>query len=107
MEPIAAQDDGSDAELLHGVFERRVIFGHTHVQFRRVASNGIELINPGSVGMPLDGDRRAAYALLHDDGAELRRVDYDSDAVADALDELDSDWGRLAARRLRAASFDA
>ena len=28
--------------------------------------------------MPLDGDHRAAYALLHDDGTiELRRVEYD------------------------------
>ena len=29
------------------------------------AAGGIELVGPGSVGMPLDGDPRAAYALLH------------------------------------------
>jgi diadenosine tetraphosphatase ApaH/serine/threonine PP2A family protein phosphatase len=28
----------------------------------------VELVNPGSVGMPFDGDTRAAYALLHEDG---------------------------------------
>jgi predicted phosphodiesterase len=31
-----------------------VIFGHTHVQFAR-SVDGIELVNPGSVGLPLDG----------------------------------------------------
>ena len=47
---------------------------------------GIELVNPGSVGMSLDGDRRAAYALLHDDGTvELRRVAYDWEASVRAL----------------------
>ena len=44
---------------------------------------GIELVNPGSVGMPFDGDTRAAYALLHDDGRiEHRRVAYDHAASA-------------------------
>ena len=43
----------------------------------------IELINPGSVGMPFDGDPRAAYALVHDDGTiEHRRVAYDHEASA-------------------------
>ena len=33
---------------------------------------------PGSVGLPFDGDARAAYALAHDDGSiEHRRVAYD------------------------------
>ena len=31
--------------------------------FRRVTGGGIELINPGSVGLPFDGDTRAAYAV--------------------------------------------
>ena len=54
------------------------MFGHTHLPFERTAAGGIELLNPGSVGMPFDGDRRAAYALLHEDGAvERRRVAYD------------------------------
>src|SRR5918999_5846970 len=44
----------TDAELLAGVRERRLIFGHTHLPFRRFHDR-IELVNPGSVGMPLDG----------------------------------------------------
>jgi diadenosine tetraphosphatase ApaH/serine/threonine PP2A family protein phosphatase len=60
-----------------------------------------ELVNPGSVGMPLDGDRRAAYALLHDDDTiEFRRMPYDTDAVLAALrDRFAGEWvGTVAAR---------
>jgi diadenosine tetraphosphatase ApaH/serine/threonine PP2A family protein phosphatase len=99
--PAPASDDD---ELLAGVGERRVAFGHTHLQFRRVRPDGIELINPGSVGMPLDGDTRAAYALLADDGAvELRRVGYENDATADAmLDRYRPEpWVERTVQRLR------
>jgi putative phosphoesterase len=83
--PEPAEDED---ELLADVGERRVVFGHTHLQFRRVRPDGVELINPGSVGLPLDGDTRAAYALVDRDGAvELRRVGYDNDASAAAMRE--------------------
>jgi predicted phosphodiesterase len=40
-----------------------LVVGHTHVPFvRRV--NGTLLVNAGSVGLPFDGDPRAAYARL-------------------------------------------
>ena len=93
FQPEPADDE---AELLDGVAERRLIFGHTHLPFARTSAvGGIELVNPGSVGMPFDGDHRAAYALLHDDGRiEHRRVAYDHDAVPTALRERygDADW---------------
>jgi diadenosine tetraphosphatase ApaH/serine/threonine PP2A family protein phosphatase len=103
MAGFAPQEDEFDAELLRGVEEGRVVFGHTHIQFAREAG-GIELVNPGSVGLPFDGDHRAAYALLHDDGrVELRRVGYDWGRSADAARER---AGELPARRLEQASFD-
>jgi diadenosine tetraphosphatase ApaH/serine/threonine PP2A family protein phosphatase len=76
-----------EAELLDGVRERRLIFGHTHLPFRRMSTVGdVELVNPGSVGMPFDGDHRAAYALLADDGTIAhRRVAYDHASVPAAL----------------------
>jgi predicted phosphodiesterase len=88
-----------EAELLDGVAERRLIFGHTHLPFARAAAVGeVELVNPGSVGMPFDGDHRAAYALLHDDGRiEHRRVAYDHAAVPAALRERYGDAGWLEA----------
>jgi predicted phosphodiesterase len=93
-------------ELLDAVGERRVVFGHTHLQFRRMRADGVELINPGSVGMPFDGDPRAAYALVRGDGAvEHRRVAYDTEASAVAMRERfgDAPWAKRSADRLRAA----
>ena len=85
-----------EAELLDGVRERRLIFGHTHLPFRRMSATGaVELVNPGSAGMPFDGDHRAAYALLADDGTLThRRVAYDHAQVPAALRERygDAAW---------------
>jgi predicted phosphodiesterase len=95
-----------DEELIAGARERRLAFGHTHLQFQREA-DGIELTNPGSVGIPCDGDHRAAYALWHDDGRiELRRAGYDHQASADALRERLGEAGETPARRIEQARFD-
>jgi diadenosine tetraphosphatase ApaH/serine/threonine PP2A family protein phosphatase len=98
---------GDEAELLAGVTDRRLVFGHTHLPFRREAAGGIELVNPGSVGMPLDGDRRAAYAVLHPDGrVEHRRVAYDHEASAAAVGErFAGTWTATVAARIRQARF--
>lgn len=50
-------------------------------------SEGEWLLNPGSVGQPRDGDRRAAWMLLDLDArtASWRRVDYDVGAAAAAI----------------------
>lgn len=76
-----------EAELLAPATEARLVFGHTHLPFARTSQIApVELVNPGSVGMPFDGDHRAAYALLHDDGTiEHHRVAYDHAATAAAL----------------------
>jgi diadenosine tetraphosphatase ApaH/serine/threonine PP2A family protein phosphatase len=105
MRSFAPEEDDSDAELLRDVDSGRVVFGHTHIQFARTTAGGVELVNPGSVGLPFDGDHRAAYALLQDDGRiELRRVEYDWRRSADAARERAGD---LPARRLEQARFDA
>ena len=106
FQPQPADDE---AELLDGVGERRLIFGHTHLPFARTSAVGdIELVNPGSVGMPFDGDHRAAYALLHDDGRiEHRRVPYDHVAVPAALRERygDAPWLKAPLYRFTHARF--
>ncbi len=98
---------GDEPELLAGVTEARLVFGHTHLPFARTTASGIELVNPGSVGMPLDGDHRAAYALVHDDDTiEHRRVAYDHDASARALeDRFAAPWTAIPAARIREARF--
>jgi diadenosine tetraphosphatase ApaH/serine/threonine PP2A family protein phosphatase len=97
-----------DEELLGGAAEPRVVFGHTHLQFSRRTASGIELVNPGSAGMPFDGDPRAAYAVLADDGRlELRRVAYDHEASAAAVEQRypGAPWAERSARRLRQAQM--
>jgi len=93
----------SDAERLAGADADRVIFGHTHLEFARRGPNGVQLVNPGSVGMPLDGDHRAAYAVLDGDSVAFRRVDYDWRASVAAVRER---VGELPARRMELARFD-
>lgn len=104
MDSFLPEPQDSDAERLMGVEARRVVFGHTHLQFRREGPGGIDLLNPGSVGIPLDGDRRAAYALVHDDDSiELRRVEYDWQGAAREVREK---VGELPAKRIEQARFD-
>jgi len=97
-----------EAELLEGLTQSRVIFGHTHLPFRRTSAlRCLELANPGSVGMPADGAPRAAYALLRSDGrVEHRRVAYDHQASAARVRELDEDWTETVARRIEQAKMD-
>jgi predicted phosphodiesterase len=109
MRSFLPEPADDEAELLTGVAERRLVFGHTHLPFARTSSvRGVELVNPGSVGMPLDGDHRAAYAILHDDGAiQQRRVAYDHAAAAAAVRASDpgSDWSGVMAQRLERATL--
>lgn len=82
----------------------RVVFGHTHVQFRRTGPEGVELVNPGSVGLPFDGDPRAAYARITDDGVlSLHRVEYDRQLTIAALEDHGEDWATVIAGWVRAA----
>jgi putative phosphoesterase len=105
MRGIPPEPSDQDAELLEGVTASRLLFGHTHIAFRRVA-NGIELVNPGSVGVPLDGDHRAAYAVIDDDGRlEHRRVAYDHMASAAKVRSL-GDWAEVVALRIERAKME-
>jgi diadenosine tetraphosphatase ApaH/serine/threonine PP2A family protein phosphatase len=103
--PQPADDEG---ELLAGVSASRLVFGHTHLAFRRRAEGGVELVNPGSAGMPFDGDPRAAYALVTDAGeVEHRRVAYDQQASAAAVRErFSAAFAETVARRIEQARFD-
>jgi diadenosine tetraphosphatase ApaH/serine/threonine PP2A family protein phosphatase len=104
FEPEPADDE---ADQLAGVAERRVVAGHTHIQFRRQSAvAGVELVNPGSVGLPLDGDTRAAYALQDPDGGiELRRVEYDVGHSALTVRARFGPWAETVARRLEQAAL--
>jgi len=63
---------------LEGVDVDFVCCGHTHQPYILQAGK-ITIINPGSVGLPRDGDPRASYAVITDNVIELRRIDYEVD----------------------------
>jgi diadenosine tetraphosphatase ApaH/serine/threonine PP2A family protein phosphatase len=105
VESFPAEPGDDDERMLAGVRDTTVVFGHSHLQFHRPGPNGTTLINPGSVGMPLDGDVRAAYATRRDDGEfELRRVEYDVERAAAAYEAVGGSFGELAAQRIRRGS---
>lgn len=67
---------------------RLVGLGHTHVPYVWREPGGV-VFNPGSVGQPRDGDRRASWAVLGVEGdrvdVEIRRVEYDYEAAASKI----------------------
>ena len=69
-----------------------LICGHSHIPWQQ-EEDGRLVVNPGSVGIPINGDPRAQYALLvWQDGrwkAAHRAIDYDLDQIRAAF--LDSD----------------
>ena len=82
VDSFAREPQDGEERLLAGEAGRTILFGHSHVQFRRPGPDETLLVNPGSVGMPLDGDPRAAWALHEDGEFELRRTDYDVERAA-------------------------
>ena len=99
VESFPPEPGDGDTRLLAGVKEQQVVFGHSHLQFRRPGSSDTDLVNPGSVGMPLDGDTRAAWAIRREDGElEFRRTAYDVEPAAAKMREYD--WGERIAQRL-------
>jgi predicted phosphodiesterase len=95
-------------EMLAGIDARLVVCGHTHCQLGRWLGERVWVVNSGSVGFPLDGDQRAAYAVLEfesgDCWASFHRVEYDVDEVLARLTEVGHpaiDW---VGSRLRTAA---
>ena len=84
MDEYAAADPAFWAPRLAGLGVDYVLCGHTH-QAYTLDVGGITVINPGSVGLPRDGDPRAAYAVIDDGRVELKRVPYPVERTVKAL----------------------
>jgi len=105
MDSFLPIHEATDEALLGGVRAGLVVFGHTHLAFTRT-EGAVTLLNPGSVGLPFDGDVRASWAVLHDDGSiEIRRVAYDVEAAVAGLARFSGPWVAGGIDRLRTASF--
>lgn len=87
---FADRPDSSLERLLDLVEVDVLICGHTHIPYHRVLPSGRQVINAGSVGKPKDGDPRACYVVLQAESdklsVEFRRVDYDIERAAQAIE---------------------
>uniref|UniRef100_A0A7C2P5T5 Metallophosphoesterase n=1 Tax=Schlesneria paludicola TaxID=360056 RepID=A0A7C2P5T5_9PLAN len=113
MDEYLGNDPQGWMQRLSGIDADFVCVGHTHVPLQ-LDLKGQQLINPGSVGQPRDGDPRAAYAVIEDGQVSFRRVEYDIDATVRQMRQSGLDAQSLAiaeemlrtgGRPLRSESF--
>ena len=102
IESFAPEPEPDEERMLAGVRDRIVVFGHSHQQFRRLGPAGTELVNPGSAGMPLDEDRRPAWATRDGDFRFLR-TEYDVERAVAGFRAM-GEFGEFVAQRLENAS---
>ena len=69
-----------------------LLLGHTHMPYE-IKDGSRWIVNPGSVGLPKDGDPRASYAILDTSTREVLfgRAEYDVERVVAKLRELIGD----------------
>ncbi len=93
-------------ELLERAGGAALAYGHIHVQARWEV-DGRLVVAVGSVGLPFDGDQRAAYALLTWDGGRwsvaFRRVAYPVERTIAALRASDMPGAEAQVRVLETA----
>jgi putative phosphoesterase len=72
---------------------RTVVCGHTHMPFARQVDRRL-VVNAGSVGMPY-GAPGPSWALLTEDGVQLRRAPLDAAKAADRIESESTYPGRV------------
>ncbi|HWL11018.1 MAG TPA: metallophosphoesterase family protein [Planctomicrobium sp.] len=80
MDEYLGNDPEGWRQRLTGIDANFVCVGHSHLPFH-LDLGDVQVINPGSVGQPRDGDWRASYAIIEDGKVSLHRVEYDLDAA--------------------------
>ena len=98
VDSFATEPQDADVLRCGGLTGRTIVFGHSHLQFRRPGPNGNELVNPGSAGMPLDGDTRAAWASWDGSDFAFHRTGYDVERAVEGARAL-GEWGELIIKR--------
>lgn len=84
LDEYLLRDEAAWTRRLENVDADVVCVGHSHMQFK-LKVGGKTVLNPGSVGLPRDGDPRAAYAIIEDGRIELKRVEYPIDETVAAV----------------------
>ena len=97
--PMPDADDDELSRIYRPLGSAHVGYGHIHRPFARTL-DGLTVANAGSVGLPFDGDPRAAYLLLDDGVPKTIRVEYDIEQEVRAVHALGHpDAERLAEER--------
>lgn len=86
LDEYLAGNEEAWAARLSSIEADFVCVGHTHLPFH-LQLERTQLINPGSVGQPRDGDPRCSYAVIENGRVEIRRVPYDIDATLKQMQE--------------------
>ena len=93
LDEYLLKDPETWARRVHNVEADIVCVGHSHMQFN-LQVDGTVVLNPGSVGLPRDGDPRAAYAIIDDNRIELKRVAYPVEETIERIEAMP--WPRRA-----------
>jgi predicted phosphodiesterase len=91
-EPLYPDASGDELRAILGdTQEEFVVAAHTHIAMNRLVDRW-RLINPGSVGVPLDGSFEARYVILESDGTDwrtsFRRAAYDRQPLFDEFERV-------------------
>jgi len=102
LDEYLSEDAAGWKARMQGLEADFLCVGHTHIPLH-LEIDGCQIINPGSVGQPRDGDPRAAYAVIEDGVVRFERVEYDIDAAVHALQNcgLDEKTAWLGEQMLR------
>lgn len=80
LDEYLIDDQEAWAARLRDIDADFVCAGHSHVPFH-LDLGRTQVVNPGSIGQPRDGDPRASYAIVENGQVAMRRVEYDIDAT--------------------------
>lgn len=93
LDEYLLKDPAMWSKRLQNVEADIVCVGHTHIQFNIQVGN-VMVLNPGSVGLPRDGDPRAAFAVIEGNKIEMKRLEYPIDETIAKIEE--TPWPRRA-----------
>jgi putative phosphoesterase len=84
LDEYLANDPTGWEQRLQEIEADFVCVGHTHLPLHLDLGRW-QVINPGSVGQPRDGDPRCSYVIIENGRVEFRRVEYDIEAAVRQL----------------------
>ena len=103
-----SDEETLDGSRLDGSRPVLYICGHTHVP-RNQAIGRARILNPGSLGKPLDRDNRASFGIVDiGNGSvsfEVVRIAYDIERTVRALEEREVPWRAGIINSLRTAIY--